>query len=72
MKISKNSDGPSNLNELIKEAYGTREQLAEVLNLGIEMLFYLEENTFERRDVQHVASAMRIVCEVLRQGNWTK
>ena len=67
MKISKSFNHPSNLNELIKEAYGTQEQLAEVLNLGIEMLFYLEEDTFERKDVQHVASAMRIVCEVLRQ-----
>lgn len=68
MKISKNADHSNNLNELIKEAYGTREELAEVLNLGIEMLFYLEENTFDRKDVQHVASAIRIACDFLRQG----
>ncbi|NAS12249.1 hypothetical protein [Poritiphilus flavus] len=69
MKISKSSNHPSNLNELIKDAYGTREQLAEVLNLGIEMLFYLEEDTFERKDVQHVASAIRLVREVLIQSD---
>lgn len=67
MKISKNADYSNNLNELIKEAYGTGEQLAEVLHLGIEMLFYLEEDTFERKDLQHVASAIRIVCEALKQ-----
>lgn len=65
MKISKSSNDSSNLNELINEAYGSREQLAQVLNLGIEMLFYLEEDTFERKDVQHVASAMRFVGELL-------
>ncbi len=54
---------------MIEEAYGSLEQLAEVLNLGIEMLFYLEEDTFDRKDVQHVASAIRLVCEVIRQGD---
>ncbi|MEM9001501.1 MAG: hypothetical protein AAGB24_14655 [Bacteroidota bacterium] len=71
MKISKNADHSNNLNELIKDAYGSREELAEVLNLGIEMLFYLEEDTFERIDVQHVASALRLVCEFLRHSDST-
>lgn len=57
------------LNEIIQEAYGSKEQLAEVLNRGIDMLHYLEPNTYERHDVQNVASAMRIVCEVLSQGD---
>lgn len=67
--MCKRLTGSNDLSEMIKEAYGSPEQLAEVLNLGMEMLFYIEENTFERRDVQHVASAMRIICEVLRQGD---
>jgi len=62
---TKNSD----LSESIIEAYGSREQLAEVLNLGIEMLFYLEEDTFEQRDVQHVASTIRLVRDMLRQDD---
>lgn len=68
MAMCKRLNGSNNgLSEMIKEAYGSREQLAEVLNLGMEMLFYLEEDTFERKDVQHVASAMRFVRDVLRQ-----
>lgn len=67
--MSKNLNGSPCLSEFIKDAYGSPEQLAEVLDLGIEMLFYLEEDTFQRKDVQHVASAMRILCEILRQGD---
>ena len=67
--MSKNLNGSSDLSEFIMEAYGSPQQLASVLDLGIEMLFYLEEDTFERKDVQHVASAIRIACEVLRQGD---
>ncbi|UII81515.1 hypothetical protein [Flagellimonas sp. CMM7] len=67
--MSKTLNGSPDLSEFIKEAYGSPEQLAAVLDLGIEMLFYLEEDTFERKDVQHVASAMRLVRDVLRQGN---
>lgn len=67
--MCKNINGSPNLSEKITEAYGSPEQLAAVLDLGIEMLFYLEEDTFERKDVQHVASAIRVACEVLRQSD---
>lgn len=69
--MSKDFDATKNadLSESIIEAYGSPEQLAEVLNLGIEMLFYLEEDTFERKDIQQVASAIRIVCEFLRRSD---
>ncbi|MGB5820527.1 MAG: hypothetical protein WBG90_13670 [Saonia sp.] len=66
--MCKSFNDSSDLSELIKEAYGSSEQLAEVLVLGMEMLFYLEEDTFEIRDVQHVASAMRFIRDVLK-GN---
>nr|WP_299385476.1 hypothetical protein [Allomuricauda sp.] len=69
--MSKGFDDKKNgdLSKLLQEAYGSREDLAEVLNLATEMLFYLEEDTFERRDVQNVASAIRFVRDILRQGN---
>lgn len=55
------------LSELIKDSYGSSEKLAEHLDLGIEMLFYLEEDTFERREVQSVVSALRTIIRTLRQ-----
>lgn len=55
------------LSDLIDESYGSPSKLAEHLDLGIEMLFYLEENTFDRRDVQSVVSALRGVIGILRE-----
>lgn len=52
--------------QLIDDTYGSPEELAEYLDLGIEMLFYLEEDTFEKRDVQAVVSALRGIIGVLR------
>ena len=52
--------------QLIDVTYGSPEELAEHLDLGIEMLFYLEEDTFEKRDVQSVVSALRGIIGVLR------
>ncbi len=54
------------LESLIKESYGTASQFSDVLDLGIEMLFYLEEDAFEKKDVQNVVAAMRGVVGVLR------
>lgn len=55
------------LSELIKDSYGSSKKLAEHLDLGIEMLFYLEEDTFERKEVQSVVSALRTIIRTLRQ-----
>ncbi|MBS9462504.1 hypothetical protein KIM67_08785 [Flagellimonas sp. 389] len=55
------------LNDLIVDSYGSPEELAKILDLGIEMLFYLEADTFERREVQHVVSALRDISIVLRK-----
>jgi N-formylglutamate amidohydrolase len=57
----------NNLSELIEEGYGTPENLAKQIDIGIEMLFYIEEETFEKRDIQNVVSAMRVICKVLRK-----
>ena len=50
----------------IEDVYGSPEKLAQVLDFGIEMLFYLEENTFEKREVQDVVSAIRGIAIKLR------
>ena len=54
--------------DLTKDSYGSSEKLARILDLGIEMLFYLEEDTFEKRDVQSVVSAIRTIIRILRRG----
>ncbi|MEM9363924.1 MAG: hypothetical protein AAGA43_14890 [Bacteroidota bacterium] len=51
----------------IEETYGSPEKLAQVLDFVIEMLFYLEENTFEKREVQDVVSAMSGIVLKLRK-----
>lgn len=53
--------------ELINDSYGSPSRLANFLDKGIEMLFYLEEDTFEQKDIQSVVSAIRGIVEVLRQ-----
>lgn len=53
--------------ELIKDSYGNPCVLADFLDKGIEMLFYLEEDTFQQKEIQGVVSAIRSVIDVLRQ-----
>jgi len=54
------------LSNLIDDAYGSPSKLAEHLDLGIEMLFYLEEDSFDRREVQSVVSALKGIILDLR------
>jgi hypothetical protein len=54
------------LSDFIEDAYGTPEALAQQLDLAVEMLFYVEEDTFSRRELQEVASALMSVVRVLR------
>lgn len=56
------------LSKLIDDSYGSSEELAKYLDLGIEMLFYIEEDTFDRKDIQSVVSAMRGIANALRKG----
>ena len=56
------------LSKLINDSYGSSEKLARYLDLGIEMLFYLEEDTFDRKDIQSVISAIRGIVNALRKG----
>nr|WP_297911784.1 hypothetical protein [uncultured Allomuricauda sp.] len=52
--------------ERLQDSYGSTQELAKILDMGVEMLFYLEENTFHRQDVQNVVAALRAVITVLR------
>ncbi|RDY58821.1 hypothetical protein DX873_14235 [Flagellimonas nanhaiensis] len=54
------------LEYLIEEGYGSPTELANILDLGVEMLFYVEEDTFSRREIQQVASAIKGIVWVLR------
>lgn len=55
------------LSELINDSYGSSEELAKYLDLGIEMLFYLEEDTFDQKDIRSVVSAIRGITNALRE-----
>jgi len=50
----------------IEDWYGSPEALAKVLDLALEMLFYLEEDTFDRKEVQQVVAALRGIAVGLR------
>jgi len=54
------------LSKLIDNSYGSPESLAKHLDMGIEMLFYIEDDTFEKRDVQAVVSAIRGITKIIR------
>ena len=53
--------------EQVQDSYGSTQELANTLDFGVEMLFYLEENTFHRQDVQNVVTALRTVIKALRE-----
>ncbi|MCB0373344.1 MAG: hypothetical protein KDD31_10070 [Muricauda sp.] len=52
--------------DLFEDAYGSPAELANVLDMGLEMLFYVEEGAFTQRELQQVAGALRDLNGVLR------
>ncbi|MDC6363917.1 MULTISPECIES: hypothetical protein [Flavobacteriaceae] len=54
------------LSNFIEDTYGSPEAFAQQLDLAVEMLFYVEEDTFSRRELQEVASALMSVMRVLQ------
>lgn len=54
------------LSQIIEDQYGKPEVLANWLDLAVEMLFYVEEDTFSRIELQEVATAIRKITIVLR------
>jgi hypothetical protein len=58
---------PEVLINWIEDTYGSPEELAKILDYGIEMLFYLEEGSFEQKEVQEVVAALRGIVVGLRK-----
>ncbi len=56
------------LSEFIDTSCISSEELVECLDKGIEMLFYIEENTSDRKEVQNVVFAMKRVIQVLKKS----
>lgn len=50
----------------IEDTYGSPEELAKILDYGVEMLFYLEEDSFDQKEVQNVVAALRGIVVGLR------
>ncbi|WP_306030732.1 MULTISPECIES: hypothetical protein [unclassified Allomuricauda] len=55
---------------MFKDSYTSPSDLAKELELGIDMLFYLEEGVFLRREIQNVAAALRGIIMVLKSCDW--
>ena len=54
--------------DLFEDAYSSPAELAAVLDMGLEMLFYVEEGAFSQREIQQVATALRKINGILRNG----
>ena len=52
---------------LIDDCSLTPVEFAECLDKGIEMLFYIEEDTFDRKDIQNVVYALKRISDSLRK-----
>jgi len=53
--------------DLFEDVYSSPAELAEVLEMGIEMLFYVEEGAFSKEDMQNVVTALRKITLELRK-----
>lgn len=47
------------LNAWIKDCCGTPEVLGHYLDLAVEMLFYVEQDSFEQQELQDVVTVLR-------------
>ena len=52
--------------EFIKDTYGSAEGLVDHLHLAIEMLFYLEADTIDKREIKAEVSALKGIIGVLQ------
>lgn len=56
-----------NFSILLNDRYGLKE-VTQTLSLAIEMLHYLEKDTFKQRDIQNVAAVIRDITVILEDG----
>ncbi|MCL6275002.1 hypothetical protein M3P19_13360 [Muricauda sp. 2012CJ35-5] len=66
MKNSDKINLTEELTDLIEDGYGGSAEFTKILDLGIEMLFYVEEEAFTQREIQQVVTALRGIIGVLR------
>ncbi|TGV01643.1 hypothetical protein [Flavivirga rizhaonensis] len=43
------------------------EEFEKHLDMGVEMLFYIEEGTFDRKDIQNVVFAIKRIIDNLKK-----
>ncbi|MCR9263823.1 MAG: hypothetical protein NXH86_06670 [Flavobacteriaceae bacterium] len=55
------------LNAWITDTYGSPAILAHYLDLAVEMLFYLEKDSFEQMEIQNVVTALKGMERVMRK-----
>lgn len=53
------------LQEWIKDCCGTPEVLGHYLDLAVEMLFYVEQGSFEHQELQDVVTVLRDLKRLL-------
>ena len=54
--------------KLVDDCFLSPEEFAECLDKGVEMLFFIEEDTFDRKDVQSVVSAIKGIANALKKA----
>ncbi len=52
--------------KLVDDCFLSPEEFAECLDKGVEMLFYIEEDTFDRKDIQNVVFALKRISDSLK------
>ena len=53
--------------KLVDDCSLSPEEFAKCLDMGVEMLFYIEEDTFDRKDIQNVVFAIKRIIDNLRK-----
>lgn len=54
------------LNLVIEEGFGTPEEMAKQLDKVIEMIFYVDEESFDKKDMQNAMSVIKSINDSLR------
>ncbi|MBJ6369102.1 hypothetical protein [Snuella sedimenti] len=53
--------------KLIDNCSLSPEEFAKYLDLGVEMLFYIEEDIFDKKDIQNVVFTMKRIVDNLKK-----
>lgn len=53
--------------KLVDDCSLSPDEFVKYLDLGVEMLFYIEEDTFDRKDIQNAVFAIKRIIDNLRK-----